>query len=164
MAHQRAVAPNKKNVPTSVLELTRRPFIINNNNNNNNTRIYIYIYIYIVHLLALIIIGLLINAIPSPFSIMYTRIRPSGESLTNYVASLYDEAGQPCPKLRSFSSCIAVLCSIFVCNLPYSALSNTKHLSIATIQFLLPFRNPTSCSVPCLLHEVVRWLTRVMKR
>ena len=98
------------------------------------------------------------------FRFMYTRIRPSGESLTNYVAFLYVEAGYPCLKFRSFSSCITVLCVMSVYSLPSSALSNARHLSIASVQIVLSFRNPASFSVPCVLHGVVKWLTRVMER
>ena len=45
--------------------------------------------------------GLLVNLVSSPSIYVYAQIRPSGESLTNYVALLWIEVGQPLLKFSS---------------------------------------------------------------
>jgi len=43
--------------------------------------------------------GLLVNSfLPPPSVYTYTHVRSTGESLTNYVALLRVEIGQPCPR------------------------------------------------------------------
>ena len=52
--------------------------------------------IFIVTNLLFVNDGLRVNPTPAPlFGYMFTHARPSGESLTNYVAVLSVEVGQP---------------------------------------------------------------------